>query len=115
MAKANEDEYASFKKQERDRLEEALASRERFYDGQFVDKQDAFKEQERAKLNFALGNNQVFERNLVVDNDDPSVVIWPHLYDPDCDKMLFGRLGLPMDLWQGQKFYECPSRAHPDV
>jgi len=29
--------------------------------------------------------------------------------------MLFGRYGLPKEFWLGQKFFECPSKAHPDI
>ena len=115
MAFKDEQAHIQFKKQETDRRSDALASREKFFEGQFIDSSAEFKEREKEKLNYCLGNNECFNRSLLLDNDDQKEVRWPHLYDPDCDKLLFGRNGLPKDLWRGQSFYESTSKAHPDV
>lgn len=54
-----------------------------------------------------------FNRFLLVDNDDRQTG-WNQLYDPCLDDLLFGKNGLPQQLWQGQSFYKCKADVESD-
>lgn len=114
MAVGEESRRKDWLASEESRRNSALAQRERFDEGSYESLQDEFKELERERLNQKLRNLEPFVRHLVLDNDEPTIK-WSHLYDPELAKVLFGKTGLPMQLWQAQSFFSAVDQAPQTV
>ena len=58
----------------------------------------------------SLETKQPWLLQVFLDEDEDEVTVWNKNFDPDID-LLFGKHGLPSEIWQGKNIFKDPNTA----